>query len=325
MGASDSINVDDKLYGFRVYKITEGGPLHLADVRELEDFIIPPEEIINAKIPFYDYIKQSSGKKIKLNIYSLLKRHFYNIEITPNLDWSLNKDQGYLGASVRYENWSTAEKCLLRVINVRSVSLAQIKLKLIPAEEFIIAIRPETEDILTLNKDYTDPLTLFSNYLTLYKNKNVEFFIYNCKTGARREIINLNDESLGCDVAYGKLHEFPKLIKVNQDDVGINDSTPKVENLDSLGMELPQKLVKIGNKNIIESENDNKHVLPIINSNEELSKNSEETGECCKVDNHDKENVNEIDNNYKNYNNIINNDKIENENDKHDHMTITPA
>jgi len=232
MGAAEShSSLDEKYYGFRVYKVADNGPLAKAGVKELEDFIIPPSEVFSNKIPFYEYVRQNSNKLITLNIYSLSKRYFYNLEITPTDDWIPSKDQGYLGASVRYENWSTADRLLLRVLRVNQDSIAHKKLNLMPQEDFIIALRPEGEDIITLNKDSQDPLTMFTNILTLYKNKEIEFFIYNCKQGGRNIKISIDEDSLGCDVAYGKLHEFPKLVEIDFES-NTRMSLSKIEHLD---------------------------------------------------------------------------------------------
>jgi hypothetical protein len=232
MGATEShSSLDEKYYGFRVYKVAENGPLAKAGVRELEYFIIPPSEVFSNRVPFYEYVRQNANKQITLNIYSLARRYFYNLDIIPTDDWTPSKDQGYLGASVRYENWSTADRLLLRVLRVNENSIAHKKLNLTPQEDFIIALRPDGEDIITLNKDSLDPLTMFTNILNLYKNKPIEFFIYNCKRGGRNVKITIDEESLGCDVAYGKLHEFPKLVEIS------NESNPrmavtKIEHLD---------------------------------------------------------------------------------------------
>jgi hypothetical protein len=233
MGASESSSLDEKYFGFRIYKVIPGGPLEQSGVRELEDFIIPPQEVFQSKIPFYDYIRNNANKQVSLNIYSVSRRVFRNLTITPNNNWG-NQTEGFLGASVRYENWFTAHQGLLRVIKVRENSLSQLKLNLKEREDYIIALRPENHDIITLNKEDLDPLNLFTDLISQNINKQVEFFIYNLKTGGRNCKIllekNSQGEVLGCDVAYGKLHEFPKVSSINQ-----LNSEPEghVESLDS--------------------------------------------------------------------------------------------
>jgi len=259
MGVSESIHIDEKFCGFRVYKIIPGGPLENAGIKELEDFIIPPADLNLNKQPFYEYIRINAGKKIPLSIYSLATRTFSDFEISPGLN---EKGQGFLGATVRYENWSTADKNLLRVLRVRENSLANKKLGLIPGDDFIIAIRPDDEDIITLNKADIEPLDYFSEILSDNKYKPIEFFIYNSKTGARfvKAILSEQiDEVLGCDVAYGKLHEFPKVNKRFQ-----REQVSK-------GM-IEKKDEKIENNNDGQTVNDLSSIIEIENKKEDGNK-----------------------------------------------------
>jgi len=143
--------------------------------------------------------------------------------VKPSQNWGEGK-HGALGASVRYENYMNAHKNLLRVLTVNEGSLAQ-KIGLKPIEDFIIALRPENEDIVSLNAPNKDPLTYFKAILKENVGKNIEFFIYSEKHGPRSEKIMLevrdNGEIMGCDIGYGKIHEFPKIpdviLKTNQE------------------------------------------------------------------------------------------------------------
>jgi hypothetical protein len=227
MGITESHILEEKYYGFRVYKLNLNGPLAKSGIKELEDFIIPPPEVLENKMPFYEYVKVNANKVVNFSVYSTAKRCFYNVEVTPNNTWGDSND-GYLGASVRYENWSNSHSNLLRVLSVKPGSNAE-KLNLIPNEDYIIALRPDNKDIITLNNDATDPLTLFMKIINDNIGNNVEFFIYNCKTGGKNAKIKLDDGIMGCDVAYGKLHNFPKLVEINE----VVDN-PQVENLDDM-------------------------------------------------------------------------------------------
>jgi hypothetical protein len=226
MGITESHILEEKYYGFRVYKLNPLGPLAKAGLKELEDFIIPPLEVQENKMPFYEFVKVNSNKCVQFSIYSTAKRCFSVIDVTPNNTWG-TANEGYLGASVRYENWSTSHSNLLRVLSVKPGSNAE-KMKLIPMEDYIIALRPENKDIITLNNDNTDPLTLFMKIINENVGNNVEFFIYNCKTGSKLEKIKLvgDQEIMGCDIAYGKLHNFPKLVEIG------DIKQDSVENLD---------------------------------------------------------------------------------------------
>lgn len=211
MGITGSTELEHKFHGFRLYKIFENGPLAESGLTILDNFIIPPEDVIYNRISFSEYIKNNLNKKINLQIYSVIKRFFYTVEVTPRNDWGDQKS-GFLGACVRYENWSTAHTNILRVIKVKENSVSEKILKLVPNEDYIISIRPEDKDFITLNKDSSDPMTIFQEVLQDNIANFIEVFIYNVKTGPRSVRFFLeqkNGEILGCDVAYGKLHELP--------------------------------------------------------------------------------------------------------------------
>lgn len=213
MGITSSSQIDNKFFGFRLYKIFENGPLAESNLTILDNFIIPPEDVLSNRISFTEYIKKNINKKINLQIYSVIKRFLYTIEVTPRNDWGDQKS-GFLGACVRYENWSTAHTNILRVIKVKENSVSDKILKLIPFEDYIISIRPDDKDFITLNKEASDPLTIFQEVLQDNISNIIEIFIYNIKTGPRSVKFFLeqkNGEVLGCDVAYGKLHELPMI------------------------------------------------------------------------------------------------------------------
>ena len=216
MGIVESSSLDQQYFGFRIYRLFDEGPLKKTGVRELEDFIIPPEDIVLNSVPFTDFIKQSIDKEITLRVFNLKRRNFKEITVTPTTNWGDGK-HGALGASVRYENYVSAHKNILRVLKVNENSLAK-KIELITEEDFIIAIRPENEDIISLNSNLNkDPLTIFKAIIKDYLGKNIEIFIYNEKSGAKIKKVLLeskeNGEIMGCDVAYGKIHEFPKSVE----------------------------------------------------------------------------------------------------------------
>lgn len=219
MGVVESSNQDSKYFGFRIYKIFEGGPLSESGLTELDEFIIPPDDVIYNKISFYEYIRNHLNKNLTLNIYSVTRRLFYSIEVLPRSDWG-DQRNGYLGACVRYENWASAHSNLLRVIKVKENSVSDRQLKMVALDDYIISIRPENKDFITLNNDSSDPMTIFQDVLHDNIANFIEIFIYNIKKGPRSKKIFLeqkNGEVLGCDVAYGKLHELPKIDNEEKD------------------------------------------------------------------------------------------------------------
>jgi hypothetical protein len=208
MGVNESNIKNDKESGFRIYKIINGGPLDKAGLKILDDFLIPPEEI-NKKISFPNWIKENENKTIKLNYYSISKRKILPIEIQLN---NSNDKNGILGGTINYENFSKAYKKVLHVIKVKENSFSKNELHLDELNDYLIALKPEDGDFQTLNGSNENPLKAFSQIIKNNIGKKCDFYIYNKKIGAKDICVNIpNDQmfEMGCDVAFGKLHEFP--------------------------------------------------------------------------------------------------------------------
>ena len=228
MGVYESLPVDAKRFGFRIYNLSPNGPLHQAGVKEFSDFLIPPNEVYENKKPFSDWVSQHAGQKINLQLYSLRTRVFTSLEIKANPS---NSKEGFLGAAIRYENWSIAHKNVLHVLDVREGSFAKEKLKLIPYEDYIIAMKPDGGSIISLNIEGEDPMNILSKGIKDNKGHECEFYIYNVKNGGRIAHVKIDDDDyfqLGCDVAYGKLHEFPLENNNKEDNEDIKIENEKV-------------------------------------------------------------------------------------------------
>jgi len=316
MGITGSTLNDNKFFGFRLYKIFEGGPLGESGLTELDNFIIPPEDVLYNKISFYEYIKNNLNKNVTLQIYSVIKRIFYTIDVTPRNDWGDQKN-GFLGACVRYENWSTAHTNILRVIKVKENSISEKVLKLKPLDDYIISIRPENKDFITLNKDTSDPMTIFQEVLQDNIANFIEVFIYNINNGPRSVKLFLerkNGEILGCDVAYGKLHELPKIYNEEIDknlvfkesevtNINKNENSNESKTGDFVLEETKKILMgninrnKISNNNIKNDESNEKNEFETKNQiNEEVNKieNSNENSKEYNEINKEKNNKIEI-------------------------------
>ena len=227
MGTSES-NVQDPLNsGYRIYHLIKDGPLDNNGISELSDFIIPPKEVLENKIPFIDWVTSNAGKKINIKIYSLKTRNLKEISINAN---EKNSKDGILGGSVRYENWSIAHKKVLHITNVEKNSFGDEKLHLIPEEDYIIAVQPIDHQIISLNFEESDPLSILAMIIQSSKGKECNFYIYNVKKGARKEcaLIGLEPSfKLGIEGAYGALHEFPfeEIINDDNSDNKMNNET----------------------------------------------------------------------------------------------------
>ncbi len=211
MGITDSIP-EKNFYGFRIYKLFEEGPLHKAGLKELEDFIIPPEEFSHDEYELREYLKKSLEKVIDLRIFNLRTKNFFTVRVTPSNHWKNSESKGCLGAFVCFENFINAQNNLIRVVKVIENSLSE-KIGLIPFEDYIVGVKPKNDKIFTLNSsEGSDPIVLFTNVLKSNIKKEIELFVYNSQNGAKTIKVNLtpkNNEIFGCDIIYGDGHEFP--------------------------------------------------------------------------------------------------------------------
>ena len=219
MGSTEDIPQPESQYGFRIYNLIKNGPLYNGGAKEISDFIIPPSEILsqnNNRNSFNDWIISISNKNIKIKLYSLLERDYKYIEIKTNPQGT---KEGILGAAVKYENYLNADKNLLHILKVNEDSFAKKKLGLIPDDDYIIAVKTKNAPIIPLNKEEYNPLEILNIILSNNNGNEMIFYIYNKNNGNRvvETKIEKNETDnkfiLGCDVAYGALHEFPKVQK----------------------------------------------------------------------------------------------------------------
>ena len=219
MGDEESkteLNNSQKEYAFRIYKIYNFSPLKRLDIKELSDFIIPPNDLYEKGITFKEYLNQNINKKIKFKIFSLLYRKIKVFEV--EINDTINNKEGVLGCEMNYENFIKAQEKLLHVIKVKENTFAKDTLYLIENQDYIIGIKSLNDGkYFSINDENLNNLIWgFIEILNKNKGKECEFYIYNIKRGIKIILTKIpNDEnfSLGCDVAYGKVHEFQKNIE----------------------------------------------------------------------------------------------------------------
>ena len=210
MGVFEGTPSNSVQIGFRIYTLIKDGPLFKSGAKEITDFIIPPEEVLSQKMTFKDWILSIADQTVKLRIYSLLSRNFKILEVKTNKNDS--KD-GILGAGVKMENFENADKRLLHITFVNENSFAQNKLGLVADDDYIVAVKGKNTRIISLNIEEYNPLEVLNMVISNNRGNDLLFFIYNKKNGVRTVEVNIekeNDFVLGCDVAYGALHEFPR-------------------------------------------------------------------------------------------------------------------
>ena len=213
MGVFEETSSNVFQFGFRIYSLINDGPLQKAGAKIITDFIIPPDEVINQKLTFKQWVSSLADKTNNIKVYSLLNRNFRIIEVKTNK--SDSKD-GILGAGVKFENYENAGKKLLHVTSVKENSFAQDKLGLIPNDDYIIAVKGKSPEIISLNNIEYNPLEILNMMIKNNKGNDLLFYIYNKTNGPRTVLVNIENDNefvLGWEAAYGALHEFPKVEK----------------------------------------------------------------------------------------------------------------
>ena len=209
-----------KDYGFRIYKIYNNSPLKMLGVKELSDFIIPPKELGSFDLTFEHWLKEKANEKINIKIYSLLTRKMKEFEITVNEN---DNKGGILGCEVNYENYISAQTKLLHVMSIKNKSFVQDNVFLVKDQDYIIGMKSLNDGKLySLNDDKFKELVIgFSEVLSKNKGKDCELYVYNVKRGPKLILIKIPNNkkfALGCNVAYGKLHEFPMKSENDEDE-----------------------------------------------------------------------------------------------------------
>jgi hypothetical protein len=136
-------------------------------------------------------------------------------EIEVEINDTINNNEGVLGCEMNNENFVQAQNKLLHVIKVNENSFAKDSLYLIENQDYIIGIKTMNDGkYYSINDDKLDNLISgFIDILKRNKGKECEFYIFNIKRGIKIILTKIptdDDFSLGCDVAYGRVHEFPK-------------------------------------------------------------------------------------------------------------------
>lgn len=303
---------DIRKYGLRIYTIIKNGPLDKGGAKELSDFIIPSEEVMSRQMNFEEWVQTHANQEVTISLYSLLTKKFRDIKIKTN---PIGSKDGVLGASVRKENWTTANKKVLHITSVSDNSFAQKELKLIPFEDYIIGVKLKSHPIIPLNQDDFSPLDILLEAIRKHKGNMMKFYIYNKNNGARDVTVNIGNDyyfTLGCEGAFGALHMFPsleneenkiketngELIKeikkdeTNSNNTQVDNKTNIIENTQISQENQTETKIEKKEINEIKKEEDKKpdeNVPPATSNNNQESNNSNNTNEEQNVIENNKE------------------------------------
>lgn len=186
-----------KNYGYRIYKLPEINQNRNNNLTPILDFIIHPEgynSLLNT-------IKKKTIEegKIELSIYNIKSK-------------TMRKEMFYLeeerlGLKVKYENWSTASKMMLRFVGISKGCILENEVVL--NDDYLIGVINYKNEYISLNQAQSHPLKLIRRLLNENVNKNVKLIIYNIYNGVKDVCVYIQSEvELGVELAYGYNHEL---------------------------------------------------------------------------------------------------------------------
>jgi hypothetical protein len=232
MGSSEST------CGFRIILVSHKSPASEAGLVSYLDFIISangvplsPDKTLNT------IISKSLNCRVTLKVFNILSGLVREVQVLPSNSWG---GDGLLGATVRWENWKTAEG--LRILEVTPESYAH-QLGLRPREDYILGTETcSINDVQTFEE-------------ILNSEKSFMLFVLNSGNGKVRNISVKPGNRLGCTVGEGMMNSVQSIEVKNEEvaceeEVKITVLGKKMEN----GEKENQQKIEIQKKKIKEED-----------------------------------------------------------------------
>ena len=155
---------------------------------------------------FHKIIVDSADKEILLTVYSCLTRKMRIVKLTPSTNWG-NHDS-YLGALVRYEEYTSASERALKVGKVAPNSPA-----------WLAGFQEDKDYILGTPQYFYQDLNSFASFIELTQEeqamKAIEIFLYNSDENSVRSTLLTPRKDwggkglVGCEFGLGILNHLP--------------------------------------------------------------------------------------------------------------------
>lgn len=186
-----------KNYGYRIYKLPDSNQNQNNNLTAILDFIIHPEGYKS----LLNMIKKKTIEKGQIEL------SVYNIKSNTTRKETFYLEGERLGLKVKYENWSLANKMMLRFVGISKGSVLENEVVL--NDDYLIGIINYKNEYISLNQVHSHPLKLMKRLLNENVNKNVKLIIFNIYNGVKEICIYVKSEvELGVELAYGYNHEL---------------------------------------------------------------------------------------------------------------------
>lgn len=220
MGAQEShFSPDDSnpsalrgIKGYHVLRVAESSPASEAGIEPFFDYIvgIGGQPITEDGDLLTNWLDQSEGKPIVLQVYSSRRQAVRNIRALPNRKWSMSPTNdskpSLLGLSLRLCSPENALENVWHILDIIEGSPAQ-DAGLVPFGDWIIGY---AGGILRGEND-------FYRVVEEHEERPLRLFVYNADYEVTREVVIIPNRSwgsgeglLGCSIGFGLLHRIPK-------------------------------------------------------------------------------------------------------------------
>ncbi|CDW87852.1 UNKNOWN [Stylonychia lemnae] len=199
-----------KDYAYRVIKIQPGSPAEKAGLLEFFDFILYNPELNNGELLSELFFKNMT-KEVELEVYNFMTSSVRKVKIVPK---KLANSQNYIGADLKFENYTNAHLYVYRLYDVQENSPAfYAELGINIGIDYLIAINDQTQ---------FQQVSQIGDFLIERIGQQVNMTIYNNKTKSLRQVIITprNDWGghgiLGCHLIQDKILEFQEVSPNNE-------------------------------------------------------------------------------------------------------------
>lgn len=209
--------------GLQISRVQHASPAFEAGLIPYFDFIVGVDTVEldgdNYSF-FYEYVRKSENKAIKLRVFNIRIRMEREVSLTPR-DWSGDRRNGLMGFNVSWESAEKAIESTWHITHVTHNSPAH-RAELMATRDYLLGMQlPADFATMTVFKDSSEFHTRLEEWRMVQEaiavqkpgvKGNLLMLIFDSIANEVKEIIietSSPDESLGIEVANGYLHVVP--------------------------------------------------------------------------------------------------------------------
>lgn len=209
--------------GLQLSRVQHASPAFEAGLVPYFDFIVGVDTVsldADNYSFFYEYVKKSENKPLKLRVFNIRNRVEREVTVTPR-DWSGDRKNGLMGFNVSWESAEKAIESTWHITNVQSASPAA-RADLMATRDYLLGMQlPADNHTMTVFKDSSEFHTRLEEWRMVQEaiaiqkpdsKCNLLLIVFDSIANEVKEIVvetSAPNESLGIEVANGYLHVVP--------------------------------------------------------------------------------------------------------------------